>query len=264
MFMDNQYAMLIIDAQIDFTSPEGTLFVPGADNDMKRLANWIKNNKQKIDHIAITLDNHPVNDISHPSFWQDKNGNHPAPFTPISLQEINEGKWIPRFNAEEAIAYVEKLESQGEFSHFIWPFHCLIGSKGAALNEDLMEAVTEWTLEGNYYQAVTKGTYPLTEHFGIFRANVPVADRPETQLNKTLINTLQSYENVILAGEAKSHCVANSLKQAMEEAPSLAQKFIIVEDCMSDVPNLGFLGDPIYEKAKKMGIRFAKSSDLVL
>ncbi|HWU41949.1 MAG TPA: hypothetical protein VN132_00885, partial [Bdellovibrio sp.] len=111
---------------------------------------------------------------------------------------------------------------------------------------------------------VTKGTYPLTEHFGIFRANVPVADRPETQLNRDLIDTLGKYDQVFLAGEAKSHCVANSLKQAMEEAPDLACKFIILEDCMSNVTGLGHLGDPIYAKAKSMGIRFAKSADIML
>jgi nicotinamidase/pyrazinamidase len=262
--MNNQHAMLIIDAQYDFCNPKGALFVQGADADMNRLSAWIKRNKKQIDHISVTTDSHPVNDISHPSFWQDKNGNIPAPFTSITASEIKEGKWSPRFSPKEAISYVEALEKQGEFGHFIWPTHCLTGSRGAAIDDSLMEALIEWTAEGNDYHVVTKGTYPLSEHFGIFRANVPVADVPETQLNQGLIDTLEKYRHVYLAGEAKSHCVANSLKQAMEEAPALARKFVILEDCMSDVTGLGFLGDPIYAKAMEMGIRFAKSTEVTL
>ncbi len=262
--MNTQNAMLIIDAQFDFCHPQGALFVPGADADMKRLAGWIKKNKANIDHISVTMDSHPVNDISHPSFWQDKYGNFPNPFTPITAQEIKDGKWTPRFYPMEAIQYVESLEKQGEFGHFIWPYHCLLGSRGAALDDDIMDALIEWTKDGKFYHVVAKGTYPLTEHFGIFRANVPVANRPETQLNQVLIDTLQKYRHVYLAGEAKSHCVANSLKQAMEEAPELANRFIILEDCMSDVANLGHLGEPVYKKAKSMRIKFARTADIVL
>lgn len=262
--MNNQNAILIIDAQYDFCNPHGALFVAGADADMKRLAAWIKTNKSQIDHISVTMDSHPVNDISHPSFWQDKNGNFPNPFTPITSREIKDGKWSPRFFPKEAISYVESLEKQGEFGHFIWPNHCLIGSRGAALDDNIMEALIEWTKDGKFYQVVAKGTYPLTEHFGIFRANVPAANRPETQLNQALIDTLEKYRKVFLAGEAKSHCVANSLKQAMEEAPNLANKFVILEDCMSDVTGLSHLGVPIYTKAKAMGIKFAASTAISL
>ncbi len=262
--MKNKNAILIIDAQYDFCNPQGALFVDGADADMLRLANWIKANKEEIDHISVTMDSHPANDISHPSFWQDKEGNFPNPFTAISSKDIHEGNWVPRFFPKEATHYVETLEAQGEFGHFIWPYHCLIGSRGAAIDDTIMEALIDWTRVGKFYQVVAKGTYPLTEHFGIFRANVPVANRPETQLNQALIDTLEKYQNVFLVGEAKSHCVANSLKQAMEDAPGLAQKFIILEDCMSDVTGLSYLGAPIYEKAKKMGMRFSKTNELSL
>jgi len=264
MSISNNNAVLVVDAQYDFCNPLGALFVKGADADMHRLATWIKANKKEIGHISVTMDSHPVNDISHPSFWQDREGNFPNPFTPITSKDIHEGKWIPRFFPEEAIKYVETLEAQGEFGHFIWPWHYLMGSRGAAIDNAIMEALIDWARDGKFYQVVTKGTYPLTEHFGIFRANVPVAGRPETQLNQSLIDTLEKYRNVFLVGEAKSHCVANSLKQAMENAPSLAQKFIILEDCMSDVTGLGHLGAPIYEKAKKLGIRFSKTTEISL
>ncbi len=260
--MKNQNALLIIDAQYDFCNPNGALFVAGADKDMERLGKIIKDNADKIDHICVTLDSHPVNDISHPAFWQDKNGKFPAPFTQITSQEVKDGKWTPRFFPKEAIKYLEDLETQGQFPHFIWPEHCLIGSKGNALDDNIMDALKEWTHKGKYYQAVTKGTYPLTEHFGIFMAQIPVADRPETQLNQSLIKTLENYQNVFVAGEARSHCVATSIKQALDYAPGLANKMVIIEDCMSDVTGLGHLGQPIYEEAKKRNVRFVDSKNI--
>lgn len=50
----------------------------------------------------------------------------------------------------------------------------------------------------------------------------------------------------------------------MEKTPDLAQKFIILVDCMSDVTGYSHLGTPIYEAAKKRGIQFAKSTEIML
>lgn len=260
--MNKQNALLIIDAQYDFCNPDGALYVAGAQDDIKRLSKFIETNSKKIDHICLTLDSHPVHDISHPLFWRDTEGNPPNPFTQITLKEVKEGKWTPISNLHETLDYLTALESQGEFPHFIWTEHCLHGSKGAALDETLFATVKKWTVTGKEYQTVTKGTYPLTEHFGIFQAQIPVPDRPETQLNQALLDSLNEYENLYLAGQAKSHCVATSLKQIMDYAPDLAQKVIVLEDCMSDVTGLGHLGEPIYERAKKLGIRFEKGAFL--
>lgn len=262
--MNNRYAVLIIDAQYDFCHPQGALYVNGADSDMRRLAAWIKANKLHLHHISVTADSHPVNSVSLPSFWLNSSGKAPDPFTAVTSQDIQEGKITPRFFRDEVISYVKELEVQGEFGHFIWPYHCLTGSRGAAIDDTLLEALVEWTKGGSNYNLVVKGTNPLTEHFGIFRANIPLTGYPETHLNKSLIDTLKEYKHIFLAGEAKSHCVANSLKQAMDEAPELASRFVIMEDCMSDVNGLGHLGEPVYNRARKMGIEFVKSTDVVL
>jgi nicotinamidase-related amidase len=262
--MRHTHAFLIIDAQYDFCHPEGALFVPGAQEDMQRLRKLIMSNLASIDHISVTLDTHPVNDISHPSFWTDSTGKFPSPFTQITSADIESGKWKPRFYQAEATQYVKALEAQGEFPHFIWPEHCLAGSKGAALYADVLEAVHTWAVKtGKNYQALIKGTHPLTEHFGIFQAQIPIASAPETQLNTLLINTLNSFDHVYLAGEARSHCVATSFKQVLTHAPELAKKMIIIEDCMSDVSGLGHLGEPIYTEARSQGLRFARATDVV-
>ena len=137
----------------------------------------------------MTQDNHNVVDISHPVFWEDKSGNPPPPFTIISTQDVELGIWNPRFEKGKAREYIHKLEQQGEFPHTIWPEHCIIGSRGAAIADEIMEPVKAWARKGNFYELVIKGTNPLTEHFGALRANIPVEGSPETQLNTHLINT---------------------------------------------------------------------------
>jgi len=257
-------ALLIIDPQNDFCNPgdangkgKGSLYVPGAEKDMKSLADWIVANKDAIDFIGVTIDSHQPNDIAHPTFWQDKNGQFPAPFTIITVKDVESGIWTPRFDPKRCLEYLKSLEAQGEFPHVIWPVHCVVGSEGAAIYQPLMDAMLAWTVKGKFYQAVAKGTYPYSEHFGAFMAQIPDSQRPETQLNQGLIKTLETYQNVYLAGEAKSHCVANSLKQVMREAPDLAAKFIILEDAMANVPGFETLADPIYNEAKIKGIRFS-------
>ena len=79
--MRKKNALILIDVQYDFTNPKGALFVPGAVEDCKRTANFILNNVDEIDYMATTLDSHILNDIAHPSFWMDKDGNQPNPFT---------------------------------------------------------------------------------------------------------------------------------------------------------------------------------------
>jgi len=255
-------ALLIIDAQNDFVLTKGTLSVPGAMDDMKRLANFIKNNIDKIDYIGLTQDSHHVLDISHPAFWQDKDGKLASPFTSITYQDVLDGKWTPRLYPQEATKYLKDLETEGEFPHTVWPEHCIIGTEGAAIVDVVIDAVKEWSrIRSKFYFIHTKGTFPLTEHFGAFRANIPMVNRPETQINTKLIETLENFDNVYFAGEAESHCVGSTLKQSFDY-PTLAKKFVILEDCMSPVPGFETLSKPIFDEAHKMGIRFEKAENL--
>ena len=253
-------AFLIIDSQVDFCHPDGTLFVPGADQDVVRIANLISQHADQIDHIVVTLDTHHLLDIAHPLFWLDAAGNHPEPFTRITSTEVEAGRWIPRFSPEKVRQYIFNLENDGQFQHFIWPEHCLIGSRGAALHDTLQQALNQWARQRDAdYVAVQKGLYPLSEHFGIFRAQVPDPAVDETHLNTALIADLNRFDQVYLMGEAKSHCVANSLKQMLDFAPELVPKLIVVSDCMSDVTGLGHLAEPIFTEALRRNVRFTES-----
>lgn len=254
-------ALLVIDAQYDFCNPNGTLYVPGAEKDVERIANLIALEGDHIDAIFLTLDTHKVLDIAHPLFWEDQNGNTIAPFTLISAKSVEAGKWVPRYHREYVLKYLQTLEAESEFQHFIWPEHCLIGSKGAALDDTVMHSVLGWAHRTRRdYRTVSKGINPLTEHFGVFKAQVPVANAPETELDERFLTELDAYDQVLVAGEARSHCVATSIRQIMKYAPALARKVTVLTDCMSDVPNFGYLADPIFEEAAGSGMTFLKAS----
>ncbi len=262
--------LLIIDPQNDFCKPanenghgQGSLYVPNAEKDMKRLAFWILANSEKLDHIVVTLDNHYINDISHPYFWEDENGKNPEPFTNISLKDVEENKWRPIFVPERAKEYLKKLEQQNEYSHVIWPVHCLVGSEGAAIYKPLFDSINQWSKQGKFFQPVIKGEYPFAEHFGAFAAQVIFDDVPDTKLNDALIDELGQFENIYIAGEAKSHCVANTIKQLIYFAPGLISKLKILEDTMSNVTGFENIADDIYSQAKQLGAKFITTAQMI-
>lgn len=258
-------ALLIIDAQNDFCSPYGALYVPGAEQDVSRIAALITRHTQRIGRIFVTLDTHHILNIAHPLFWHDERGIPPQPFTEITRNDVDTGKWSPVSDLEYVKTYLSNLESQGAFRHFIWPEHCLVGSQGAALDDTIMDALRYWTHQtGRDYLAVVKGTNNLSEHFGVFRAQVPVAGDASTELNTTFLKELAAFDRILVAGEARSHCVATSLRQLIDFAPELARRVSVLTDCMSDVTGLGYLADPIFEAAFEHGMNFTTSIEIHL
>lgn len=258
--------LLVIDAQNDFHDiPGAALAVAGAVKDTDRIAAFIK--AQNPSGIFASLDSHYSLDIAHPTWWADSKGNVVNPFTPISSADIENGKFTARVQPKRSLEYVKALEANGEFSHFIWPEHCLMGSEGQALHPVFFKAIKEWMADDlKWVNFINKGVNPFTEHFGIFRANVPLQEDPATQVNQGIFQVLNSHDTVYLAGQARTHCVVNSLKQMLEIAPQLASKIVVLEDCMSDVPGLpqDFYNhvDGMYKDAASKGVQFAKSTNV--
>ena len=265
-------ALLLIDYQFDFCDPNGSLYVPNAETDVERAANMITDNQDVIDYIAATQDSHHTIDSAHPTWWLDKDGNQPDPFTNISATDVENGTWIPQIAPLDTLQYLKTLERNAEYPHTIWPIHCLIGSKGASIMPDLMDAIGKWECaKRNVYQLVQKGEHPITEHFGALRANVEfdgtngMPSVPSTQKNQKFIKVLNQYKRVYLLGEAKNFCVANTLKQMLEFAPELVKKLYIVEDCISDVVGVPDVvnqrSQEIYEEARQAGANFVTSDN---
>lgn len=224
---------MIIDMQNDFCSPSGALYVPGAEKDAERVAWLMEAWQSRIAAVLLTRDEHQVMDIAHPVFWKNPEGYAPPVFTRITAAEVRQDKWRPRREKVLVLDYLQQLEARGG-GLTIWPEHCIVGSEGAAIFPVVMEAVQKWCRTGKYVNMLTKGTYPLAEHYGAFQAEVPRPEVPETQLNLFWLQKLKAYDRIWVAGEARSHCVARTLGQLLD-FPDIVRKLVILSDCMSPV-----------------------------
>lgn len=254
--------LLIIDPQNDFCNRQGTLYVPGAETDISRLAAFIRRHGGRIDGIVLTADDHMPNDISHPSFWKNEQGSNPAPFSAIRLQDILSGKYTTTASADAIIAtnYIGRLEAEHK-THTIWPQHCVSGTWGAGIDDTLLGTIIGWTHGTNkHYQIVRKGWYPYTEHFGAFAAEVAYPMVESTLFNAPLARELNNYTQILIAGEAKSHCVNNTIKQMIAKAPELVAKLYILEDAMSPVTGFEQLSDETFAKACELGARITDTT----
>ncbi|MFY0539922.1 cysteine hydrolase family protein [Nannocystis pusilla] len=255
--MQKKIHLLIIDPQRDFCDPSGSLFVPGADRDMLRLARFIERMKQKLRDIHVTLDSHRRVDISHPMWWVDSSGKNPAPFTRITPEDVRAGKWTTRMPAlyKRSLAYLDALRAGSRYEHTVWPYHCLIGDEGAAIVEPVSTAIHRW--EERFAQAdfITKGSNMWTEHFSGVQAEVPDSEDPSTQMNMRLIETLQEADVVLLAGEALSHCLANTGRDIIRvfNNPTLTGKLHLLRDATSSVGGFEALGDAFIHEFEAAG-----------
>jgi len=253
-------ALLIIDMQKDFCSPTGALFVPGAVEDCQRLSKWILDNKSEINHISCSLDSHHINDIAHPSYWKNKEGKNPPPFTQIKSKDLENGTWHAS-NPQWALHYLKELENQGEYVHIVWPEHCLIGSENFSIDELIFDSLKTWSRGGKTINFINKGECTESEHFGIFESQVPISNIPSTQYNLKLQKKLEEHDIIYIAGQARNFCVITTLKQLINKVPELGKKIIILDDCMSDVPGFENLGKDDWEKAKNLGVKFSTTEN---
>lgn len=267
--------LLIIDPQVDFCDPNtGTLCVPGAKADCDRLGKMITRTLDMIDDIRVTLDSHQPVHIAHPLCWVDAKGNHPAPFTPIALEDV-EGK-NPKWRAynpswqDLQVNYVRALKAGNRYSLFIWPPHCLIGTVGATVMPAIGEAIRLWQDGGNnigpafaMVDYVTKGSNPFTEHYSVVKADVPDPNDPVgTGLNLNFIQRLQEADRIFVGGQALSHCVANSVRDiATEFGEEHIKKIVLLEDATSSVPGCEAMGEDFLKEMVGRGMQVAKTTD---
>ena len=258
-------ALLIIDPQNDFCDPaSGTLYVPGAEGDMFRLANLLNRRGAVFDEIYVTLDSHHLRDIAHPLFWENEQGAHPAPFTQIRAPEVEGGLWRASISEHRtrATSYVHALERGGMHLLTIWPPHCLIGSVGQAIYPPLCEALLSWERKFGTVNFIAKGENPFTEHYSAIRAEVPDPADPSTQTNTKLVAALKLADRIVVAGEAGSHCVANTLYDLAEElAPPEVAKITLLTDAISPVPGFEALQATMIEKLTLRGMKTGTVSE---
>lgn len=258
---------LIIDPQVDFCDPKGALYVNGAEQDMSRLAKLVRRINDKLSDIHVTLDSHHLVDIAHPRWWKDASGNHPAPFTIISLADLDSGKYYPSLpsQAKRSYEYVKALDSGSRYPLCIWPPHCLIGSVGQTVVPELFEALRNWE-ESRFgvVDYVTKGSNIYTEHYSAIQAEVVDPNDPTTQVNSDLIRVLMDEcDEIVVAGEAGSHCLANTVRDIATQFGSddYVKKIVLLEDCTAPVPGFEKFQTDFISEMTARGMRVTTSVD---
>lgn len=262
--------LVIIDPQNDFCDPKGALFVKGANDDMQRLSAFVKRVGSRLNDINITLDSHHDVDIAHPIFWRNSTGKNPDPFTIISATDVESGIWIPSVPSkalrQRAVSYVKDLGSKGRYPLCIWPVHCVIGSWGHNIYPELHKALREWEVrEFATMTTVTKGSNPYTEHYSAIKAEVPDPSDTTTQINTDFIKKLMDADEILIAGEALSHCVANTFRDVADEFGSdeYVKKLVLLTDASSNVPGFDKFGEDFVKDMTARGMRVATTVDYV-
>ncbi|AFY94945.1 hypothetical protein [Chamaesiphon minutus] len=283
----NNVKLLAIDVQNTFCLPEFELFVGGrsgrgAIEDNVRLCEFIYRNLGKIDQIIATMDTHHLHQIFHPSFWLDKNGEHPTPaVTTITPEDVSAGKWQvnPKFGDDAvklqayALHYVQQLSDGGKYPLLIWPYHAMLGGIGHALVPAVEEAIFFHGIARNSQAMFSiKGNRTLTENYSALAPEVFTNQLGETIATKddSLIRHLLAADKLIIAGQAQSHCVAWTVSDILTEInaidPQLARKVYLLADCTSPVVIPGIIdytdvAEAAYQRFADAGMNIIRSTD---
>ena len=254
-----QICLVAVDVQNTFCLPGFELYVggrsgTGAIDDNRRLCEFIYRHLHRITQICPTMDTHQLLQIFHPIFLVDEKGNHPAPFTLISEKDLSDGRWkfnprlskslgiTPEYGQNHLLSYAKKLRESGKYELTIWPYHAMLGGIGHALVAAVEEAVFFHSV-ARYSQPVfeVKGKNPLTEHYSVLGPEVLEGpdQEPIARRDMEFIDLLLRFDAVIIAGQAKSHCVAWTISDLLENIRAkderLARKVYLLEDCTSPV-----------------------------
>ena len=282
--------LVVVDVQNTFCVPGLELFVggrsgSGAVDDNRRLCAFLYHNLASITRVIPTMDTHHAMQIFHPVYLVNQRGEHPEPFTLVSVEDVERGVW--RFN--EAVApslgrtaedaqeqlrhYVRRLAAGGKFALTVWPYHAMLGGIGHALVSAVEEAMFFHAIaRASQPDFQVKGSNPLTEHYSIIGPEVTRGAHGETiaERNEVLVDHLHQYDAVIIAGQAKSHCVAwtiaDLLAEVQERDYSLAPHVFLLEDCTSPVVVPGVIdytdeADAAFRRFAEAGFHVVRSTD---
>jgi nicotinamidase-related amidase len=274
--------LLIIDPQNDFCDENGSLYVNGANDDMWRVSEFIEDNVADIDDIYISLDCHVEMDISHSCWYSKKDLDHsnlilhPAPFSTVTYDQVNSHNLeVKGEHLRRTLNYLKHIESLGK-KHTIWPTHCIAGRWGMNICDQLKPAIYKWkSWHAKYVNKIVKGLNPFTEQLSAFTAVLPIEYDSTTYRKVDLIyNIRNSYDQILVCGEAASHCVAETTKDLVFEKMSIREgatryaennkKIVLLEDGMSSVKGFEHLYGEFKAEMTKTGASFKKMKDVRL
>ena len=172
--------LVVIDPQNDFCDPGGSLFVPGADADMSRLAALVDRLRGGCRHPRHAGHRRKV-DISHPMWWRERCRQAARPVhrdhrrRPRAAGASTTAR--PELPMRVARLSAARSSAAGRYPHMIWPYHCLIGDGGHSVLPTLAARLHEWEQRFAMVDFITKGSNPWTEHFSAVQAEVPDPER---------------------------------------------------------------------------------------
>jgi nicotinamidase-related amidase len=143
--------------------------------------------------------------------------------------------------------------------------HALVSSVEEAIFFHSVARLTQPSFE-------VKGDKPFTEHYSVIGPEVLNGPMGETlgEHNSKFIQELERMDKVIVAGQAKSHCVAWTISDLLEDIkatdPELARKIYLLEDCTSpvvvpDVVDHTDAANKAFDSFAKAGMKIVKSTD---
>jgi nicotinamidase-related amidase len=175
--------------------------------------------------------------------------------------------------AERHLAhYTRRLAEGRKYDLTIWPYHAMLGGIGHALVSTIEEAVFfHGVARRSRPSFEVKGDNPLTEHYSMLGPEVtegPDGDRLGRR-NTELIDKLLGFDVVVVAGQAKSHCMAWTIDDLLEDKAAgkrLAERTYLLEDCTSAVVVPGVVdytdeADAAFARYAAAGMHVVRSTD---
>jgi nicotinamidase-related amidase len=281
--------VLAVDIQNTFCIPDFELFVAGrsgtgAVDDNRRLCKFLYRNLGEITQVFPSLDTHHAMQVFHAIWLADEHGNHPDPYTLVTAQDVATGRWQMNAAVAEALGidvdyadrhltyYTRRLAEGGKYDLTIWPYHAMLGGIGHALVSAVEEAIFFHGLARySNPEFQVKGDNPLTEHYSMLGPEVtegPDGDRLGGK-NAKLIEKLLTFDAVVVAGQAKSHCLAWTIDDLLGDEDGreqLAERTYLLEDCTSPVVVPGVVdytdeADAAFERYAAAGMHVVRSTD---
>jgi nicotinamidase-related amidase len=282
--------LVAVDVQITFCIPGFELYVggrsgTGAIDDNRRLCSFLYRNLQRITQIVPTMDTHRAMQIFHSIALVDERGKPPAAYTLVTEDDVLNGRWrynpaisdsmgmSPDQGQRHLEHYTRMLRRSGKYDLMAWPYHAMLGGIGHALVPAVEQAIFFHTVARfSQPEFHIKGDRPLTEHYSALGPEVDTGpDGEMLHEPDDFFNTvLEQYDAVIVAGQAKSHCVAWTIADLMEKVlerdRSHVEKVYLLEDCTSPVVVPGSIdytdaADAAFQRFSDAGMHVVRSVD---
>jgi nicotinamidase-related amidase len=281
--------LLAVDVQNTFCIPGFELFVGGrsgsaAVDDSRRLCEWIYRNLGSITRVLASLDTHHAMQVFHAIWLVDEEGRHPPPYTLVSAEDVASGRWRVNGAVADALGldagyarrhladYTRRLAAGGKYDLTVWPYHAMLGGIGHALVPAVEEALFfHGIARHSRPEFLVKGSDPLTEHYSMLGPEV--TEGPDGAVlgarNTELVERLLSFDVVVVAGQAKSHCMAWTIDDLLRDEAAgerLAERTYLLEDCTSPVVVPGVVdytdeADAAFARYEAAGMHVVRTTD---